>query len=84
MLFAGRKLTADEAQDCGLVTAVFPHDKLMEEVQNRVQAMAKLPPKVIIVFRKKICSIFRLKHLFLYPAYGYHFDVFYLGFGLGK
>lgn len=54
MLFAGRKLTAVEAHDCGLVTAVFPHDKLMEEVQNRVQAMAKLPPKVIIVFREDL------------------------------
>ena len=49
MLFAGRKLTAVEAHDCGLVTDVFPHDKLMEEAQNRVQAMGKLPPKVIIV-----------------------------------
>lgn len=54
MLFAGRKLTAVEAHDCSLVTAVFPHDKLMEEVQNRVQAMAKLPPKVIIVFREDL------------------------------
>lgn len=54
MLFAGRKLTAVEAHDSGLVTAVFPHDKLMEEVQNRVQAMAKLPPKVIIVFREDL------------------------------
>lgn len=49
MLFAGRKLTAVEAHDCGLVTDVFPHDKLMEEAQKRVQAMGKLPPKVIIV-----------------------------------
>lgn len=48
MLFAGRRLTAAEAHDCGLVTDVFPHDKFMDEVQNRVQAMAKLPPKVII------------------------------------
>lgn len=54
MLFAGCKLTAVEAHDCGLVTAVFPHNKLMEEVQNRVQAMAKLPPKVIIVFREDL------------------------------
>lgn len=48
MLFAGRKLTAAEAHDFGLVTDVFPHDKFMDEVHNRVQAMAKLPPKVII------------------------------------
>ncbi len=54
MLLAGCKLTALEARDCGLVTAVFPHDKFTEEVQNRVQAMAKLPPKVIIVSLEKI------------------------------
>ena len=54
MLLAGRKLTATEALDYGLVTAVFPHDKFAEEVQNRVQAMAKLPPKVIIVLLEKI------------------------------
>ena len=35
---------AVEARDCGLVTDVFPHDKFTEEVQNSMQAMAKLPP----------------------------------------
>ena len=44
MLLSGCKLTAVEARDCGLVTDVFPHDKFTEEVQNRIQAMAKLPP----------------------------------------
>ena len=44
MLLAGCKLTAVEARDCGLVTDVFSHDKFTEEVQNRIQAMAKLPP----------------------------------------
>ena len=44
MLLAGRILTAVEARDCGLVTDIFPHDKFSEEVQNRIQAMAKLPP----------------------------------------
>ena len=48
MLLAGRKLTAVEARDCGLVTDVFPHDKFTEEIQNRIQAMAMLPPKVEI------------------------------------
>ena len=42
MLLAGCKLTAVEARDCGLVTDVFYHDKFTEEVQNRIQAMAKL------------------------------------------
>ena len=48
MLLAGRKLTAVEARDCGLVTDVIPHDKFEEEIQKRVQAMAKLPPQVNI------------------------------------
>ena len=42
MLLSGCKLTAVEARDCGLVTDVFFHDKFTEEVQNRIQAMAKL------------------------------------------
>ena len=44
MLLSGCKLTAVEARDCGLVTDVFPHDKFTEEVQNWIQATAKLPP----------------------------------------
>ena len=44
MLLAGCKLTAVEVRDCGLVTDVFSHDKFTEEVRNRIQAMAKLPP----------------------------------------
>ncbi|KAJ7374784.1 hypothetical protein OS493_005134 [Desmophyllum pertusum] len=59
MLLAGRKLTAVEAHDCGLVTAVFPHDKLAEEVQNRVQAMAKLPPKSLQLSKQLIRDTFR-------------------------
>ena len=59
MLLAGRKLTAVEARDCGLVTDVFPHDKFREEVQNRIQSMAKLPPKVkncIVEFHSRLSS----------------------------
>ena len=41
MLLAGRKLTATEAFNCGLITDVFPHDKFADEVQNKVQTMAK-------------------------------------------
>ena len=44
MLLAGRILTAVEVRDCGLVTDIFPLDKFTEEVQNSIQAMAKLPP----------------------------------------
>ena len=63
MLLAGRKLAAVEARDCGLVTDVFPHDKFTEEVQNRVQAMAKLPPKVgncIVEFHSRVLSTIEL------------------------
>ena len=49
MLLSGRKLTATEAFNCGLITDVFPHDKFADEVQNKVQTMAKLPPKVNIL-----------------------------------
>ena len=48
MLLAGRKLTAAEAHDCGLITDVFPHDKFADEIKSRVQTMSKLPPKVNI------------------------------------
>lgn len=48
MLLAGRKLTAMEAHDCGLVTDVIPHDKFAEEIQKRVQTLGQLPPKVRI------------------------------------
>ena len=59
MLLAGRKLTAVEAKDCGLVTDVFPHDKFTEEVQNRIQTMAKLPPKVTTLSVEKVrCRFF--------------------------
>nr|XP_058972975.1 enoyl-CoA delta isomerase 2-like [Pocillopora verrucosa] len=59
MLLAGRKLTAVEARDCGLVTDVFPHDKFTEEVQNRIQAMAMLPPKSLLLSKQLIRDSFR-------------------------
>ncbi|KAL9974342.1 hypothetical protein ACROYT_G011366 [Oculina patagonica] len=59
MLLAGCKLTAVEARDCGLVTAVFPHDKFSEEVQKKVQAMAKLPPKSLQLSKQLIRDSFR-------------------------
>ena len=45
ILLSGCKLIAVEEKDYGLVMDVFPHDKFIEEVQNWVQAMAKLPPQ---------------------------------------
>ena len=49
MLLAGRKLTAMEAKERGLVSEVFPHDDFWREVNSRVNAMAKLPPKVSVL-----------------------------------
>lgn len=46
MLLGGRKLTAIEAHQWGLVTDVIPHDSFQEEIERRVQALGKLPPKV--------------------------------------
>lgn len=46
MLLAGRKLTAMEAHQCGLVTDVILHNNFQGEIERRVQALAKLPPKV--------------------------------------
>ncbi|XP_033104319.1 enoyl-CoA delta isomerase 2, mitochondrial-like isoform X2 [Anneissia japonica] len=43
VLLFGRKLTAKEAFDRGLVTDVFPDDKFQEETQKRVDGYAKLP-----------------------------------------
>ncbi|KAF2363356.1 Crotonase superfamily [Trinorchestia longiramus] len=45
MLYFNKKMSAREAQQCGLVTEVLPHDKLQQEVWPRLQALAKLPPK---------------------------------------
>lgn len=46
MLLAGQKLTAMEAHQCGLVTDVIPHNNFQGEIERRVQALGKLPPKV--------------------------------------
>ncbi|XP_068698420.1 enoyl-CoA delta isomerase 2-like [Montipora foliosa] len=59
MLLAGRKLTALEAHHCGLVTEVVSHNKFSEEIQNRVQALAKLPPKSLRLSKQLIRDSFR-------------------------
>ena len=48
MLLAGRKLTALEAHQAGLVSQVLWHSKLMEEVMPRLQQMAQASAKVCI------------------------------------
>lgn len=54
MLLAGRKLTAMEAHQCGLVTDVIPHDNFQEEIERRVQALGKLPPKSLRLSKELI------------------------------
>ena len=49
VLLFGRKLTAQEACDLGLVTAVFPDASFKEEVKKRVTEYSKLPRNVSII-----------------------------------
>lgn len=39
-------MSAHEAEKVGLLTAVFPHDRLAEEAWKRVKDIADLPIKV--------------------------------------
>ncbi|KAA0191426.1 enoyl-CoA delta isomerase 2, mitochondrial-like isoform X2 [Hyalella azteca] len=48
MLMFNKKLSAHEAQRYRLVTEVFPHDRLQQEVWPRLQALAKLPARCLI------------------------------------
>lgn len=48
MLLLNKKITAVEACERSLVTAVFPEDSFHKVTEQRVKAYAKLPRKVII------------------------------------
>ncbi|XP_063600422.1 enoyl-CoA delta isomerase 2-like [Penaeus indicus] len=48
MLLFNRKFSAAEACRLGLVTEVFPEATFQQEVQQRLQAMAKLPLKSLV------------------------------------
>ncbi|PIK58043.1 putative enoyl-CoA delta isomerase 2, mitochondrial [Apostichopus japonicus] len=45
VLLFGKKLSAQEAKDCGLVTEVFPNRSFDEEVRHRVAQYSELPPQ---------------------------------------
>ena len=49
MLF-GKKLSAKEAQECNLVTEVFPHTEFQAQVWEKVTQYAKLPKNVSFPF----------------------------------
>ena len=51
VLLAGRKLSAVEACNYGLVTEVFPHAEFEREVNKRMRHLAALPPKVSVLGR---------------------------------
>jgi peroxisomal 3,2-trans-enoyl-CoA isomerase len=46
LLYFNQKITAVEAERCGLVTQVFPNDRFQAETGKRIQEMAELPVKV--------------------------------------
>lgn len=48
ILLAGRKLTAQEACDRGLLTEVFPKEQFRELVQQKVELMNSFPAKSLI------------------------------------
>ena len=50
VLLFGRKLTAQEALDVGLLTAIFPDATFKEEVQKRVAEYSQLPRNVSCIF----------------------------------
>lgn len=46
MMLFNKKLTSQEALDCGLVTRLFEHESFQEEVNKQVKEMASLPVNV--------------------------------------
>lgn len=48
MLLFNKKLTAAEAEKCGLVTEVLPDASFQREVWPRLQALAQLPVKSLV------------------------------------
>ncbi|XP_046853987.1 enoyl-CoA delta isomerase 2-like [Xenia sp. Carnegie-2017] len=62
MLLAGKKLTAVEACNYGLVTEVIPQAGFEKEINNRMKYVAALPPKSLSL-SKKLCRSADLKKL---------------------
>ena len=62
MLLAGRKLTAIEAYQIGLVSQVFWPTSLMQEVTPRVHHMSTYSTKVILSMHTDATNTERLSH----------------------
>lgn len=58
MLILGRKLTAAEAYDSGLVTRVYPQNEFNERVKEIASEIAQLPPNSVLKSKELIRSTF--------------------------
>ena len=47
MLLFGRKVTARQASDWGLVTEVYPDATFEQDIDNRIKEIGQLPKQVI-------------------------------------
>jgi len=54
LLYFNQKISAAEAERLGLVTAVYPHDRLQEEAWKRVKEMAELPIKSLVYAKELV------------------------------
>lgn len=80
LLFAGRKITAIEAYQLGLVSQVFWPTSMMQDVIPRVQNMAMNSAKVgtgwtlLVGVQIELCAYLSLRFLKTYVGYiGNHF-----------
>ncbi|HJY77032.1 MAG TPA: enoyl-CoA hydratase [Burkholderiales bacterium] len=56
LLLLGQPFTAEKARDCGLVTAVVPRDRLLEEAEKTAKALVALPPESIRLTKRLMKS----------------------------
>jgi enoyl-CoA hydratase len=54
MLFTGRRLTAPEAQRCGLVARVVPHDQLTETTEGVVHDILRTAPRARVALKRLV------------------------------
>ena len=59
MLLLGRKITANEAYERGLVTRVFPENQFKEKVNEIISEIATLPPNSLLKSKELIRSSFQ-------------------------
>ena len=56
LVLLGRPFTAEKAREAGIVTAVVPQEKLMEEAEKTAAALAELPPESIRLTKRLLKS----------------------------